>query len=76
MPKYIDVTSKVRWSVAICDRCRFKFAYDDLSPDGDKPGMRVCEKCNDEKDPWALPPRRTEDITLRHPRPDESVTEE
>lgn len=55
---------------AICDRCKLRKAYDELRADGNSPGLRVCEKCWDPIDPWRLAPRRTEDITLRHPRPD------
>jgi len=38
------------------------------------PGLRVCQQgCADEKDPYRLPARKTEKITLRFPRPDVSV---
>lgn len=59
-----------RLSIAICDRCHFKFKYTDLMPDGDKPGLRVCKGCWDEKDPYRLPARQPEPFTLRFPRPD------
>jgi hypothetical protein len=61
-------------SVAICDRCRKKVYYDELKPDGDSPGLRVCKDCNDMEDPYRLPPRKTEDISLQHPRPDQELT--
>src|SRR3972149_580372 len=60
-------------AIAICDRCKFKFKYLELSPDRDKPGLRVCDECNDVRDPYRLPPRQPEPFTLRHPRPDESI---
>lgn len=38
------------------------------------PGLKVCTHgCADEKDPYRLPARKTEKITLAFPRPDESV---
>ncbi len=57
-------------SIAICDRCNFKFPYMALRPDGNTPGLRVCEKCWDPKDPWRLPPIQPDAIALRFPRPD------
>ncbi len=59
--------------IAICDRCHLKKYYDELRPDGDKPGLRVCPDCYDELDRWKLPARKTEDITLRYPRPEEPL---
>lgn len=62
-----------------------KFALDDLSPDINYPGLMVCGtpghvsgkgswsgtgSCSDAIDPYRLPPRETEDITLTMPRPD------
>lgn len=60
-------------SIAICDRCKFKYPYLQLRADGDKPGLRVCEKCWDQRDPYRLPPRQPEAIALRFPRPDVSI---
>lgn len=57
-------------SLAICDRCNFKYHYQSLMEDGNIKGMRVCEDCRDEKDPWRLPPIRPDAITLAKPRPD------
>ena len=57
-------------AMAVCDRCHFKMKYDKLQADGNSPGLRVCQKCYDTKDPWRLAPRPTEDISLRHPRLD------
>lgn len=65
-------------AIAVCDRCNTKRKYLDLVPDGDKPGLRVCDPakfpgCWDEKDPYRLPPRQPDAITLRFPRPDVSI---
>jgi hypothetical protein len=42
-------------------------------PDPNFPGMRVCKVDLDNFDPWRLPARQTENITLRFARPDVSV---
>ena len=43
-------------------------------PDPNFPGLKVCQQgCADEKDPYRLPARKTERITLQYPRPDVSV---
>ena len=73
MPVYIDTTGNSVLSVAICDRCSRKFAYVDLMPDPNFPGMRVCKEDLDQFDPWRLPAIQTENIALRFPRPDVSV---
>jgi hypothetical protein len=42
-----------------------------LVPDPNAPGLRVCkDTCVDVYDPWRLPPRATEDITVRNIRPE------
>ena len=73
MPVYIDTRGHSVLSVAICDRCSRKFAYVDLMPDPNFPGMRVCKEDLDNFDPWRLPALQTENIALRFPRPDVSV---
>ena len=73
MPVYIDTTGNSVLSVAICDRCNRKFAYVDLMPDPNFPGMRVCKDDLDNFDPWRLPARQTENIALRFPRPDQHI---
>jgi hypothetical protein len=43
-------------------------------PDPNFPGLKVCQQgCADNKDPYRLPARQTERITLQYPRPDVSV---
>jgi hypothetical protein len=73
MPVYLDTRGNSVLSVAICDRCSRKFAYTELYPDPNFPGMRVCKQDLDNFDPWRLPARQTENISLRFPRPDVSV---
>jgi hypothetical protein len=69
MPKYLT-----SGAIAVCDRCKLKYLYADLNPDGNSPGLRVCDKCWDTKDPWRLAPRPTEDISLRFARPDVDIS--
>lgn len=74
MPLYLDTRSETVAAVAICDRCKFKFPIGHLVSDPNSPGLRVChDTCVDIFDPWRLPARQTEDITLRYPRPDEPL---
>lgn len=71
MPRYLPVsTSGSVVAIAICDRCKMKMPYTALRADGNSPGLRVCEQCCDQKDPYKLPARQTENITLKYPRPD------
>jgi hypothetical protein len=42
-------------------------------PDPNFPGMRVCKDDLDNFDPWRLPARQTENISLRFPRPDVNI---
>lgn len=58
----------------ICDRCKCCFSLDELMSDPNFPGLRVCRFDLDDYDPYLLPPRETEDITLRFPRPDQVLT--
>jgi hypothetical protein len=70
MPLYLPVNldgNKV--SIAICPRCCMKIQYDDLRQDPNNLNW-YCAECVDLYDPWRLPARKTEDISLRHPRPD------
>ena len=73
MSVYLDTRGNSVLSVAVCDRCNRKFAYVDLMPDPNFPGMRVCKDDLDNFDPWRLPAIQTENIALRFPRPDVSV---
>ena len=73
MPVYLDTRGNSVLSIAICDRCSRKFAYTELMPDPNFPGMRVCKDDLDKFDPWRLPARQTENISLRFPRPDVNI---
>ena len=55
---------------AICDRCKLRYPYQELRADGNSPGLRVCEECCDNKDPWRYPAPRPDPIAVRFARPD------
>lgn len=70
MGLYHPVSTKGSSAVAICDRCKMRYGYDELRADGNAPGLRVCKDCCDVKDPYRLPARQSEVINLRYPRPE------
>ena len=75
MPRFLDTTGNASLAIFICDRCRMKRAIDEAQPDPNFPGLSVCRQgCADEKDPYRLPARKTEKITLKFPRPDAQLT--
>lgn len=77
MPRFLNTTGNASLAVFICDRCKMKRAIVEATPDPNFPGLKVCQQgCADEKDPYRLPARKTEKITLQYPRPDVSVAEE
>lgn len=76
MGLYLDTRSNTNVAIGICDRCRFKYAIVDLCADRNSPGLRVCDKCNDQYDPWRLPAKRPDNITVQYPRPDVDISTE
>lgn len=69
MPIWLNTRGNTTLGIGLCDRCQLKFALDDLIPDGNAPGMRVCKRCCDVFDPYRLPPRQPDDLTLPFYRP-------
>jgi hypothetical protein len=77
MPRFLNTEGNASIAIFICDRCKMKRAIVEAMPDPNFPGLKVCQQgCADEKDPYRLPARKTEKITLQYPRPDVSVAEE
>lgn len=74
MSIWLDPTGKSTYGIGLCGRCSRKMSLDDLHPDPNVNGLMVCRKDLDVFDPWRLPPRQPEDITLRNPRPDTPLT--
>jgi hypothetical protein len=70
MPVFLDTRGKSTLGIGICGRCSRKMSLDDLYPDPNYPGLRVCKDDIDEYDPYRLPARQPEVISLQYPRPD------
>lgn len=70
MGLYLDTRGKIWNTIAICDRCSRKFPLEELFPDPNYPGLRVCKVDRDDLDPYRLPARQTERITTPFVRPD------
>jgi hypothetical protein len=74
MSVWLDTTGNTVISIAICDRCKMKRPYTEISEDRNIRGLRVCNQgCNDERDPYRLPARQPERISIRFPRPDANI---
>jgi len=73
MPLYLDTRGRSTLGFGICARCSRKMSLDDLQSDPNFPGLMVCDKDLDQFDPYRLPARQSEDITLRFVRPDVSI---
>lgn len=73
MPLYLNTRGNSTLGVGICSRCSRKFPLDKLQSDPNFPGLRVCDKDMDQFDPYRLPPRQTEDITLPFMRTDTPI---
>jgi len=77
MPLYLDTRGLSDLAIAICDRCKMKRAHAVMRSDPNFPGLQVCDQgCADNFDPYRLPAAKTEKITIRFPRPDESIAVE
>lgn len=63
MSKFLKTQGKSRLAIAVCLRCSTKVAHSDLQIDPDTQ-MRVCAGCVDQPDPYRLPPRVPDRITL------------
>jgi hypothetical protein len=70
MSRWLDTRGRGNLAIALCDRCQRKFPWDALYPDTNSPGLRVCSDDLDQLDPYRLPARQTETITLAWARPD------
>jgi len=70
MALFLNPRGKTTFGIGICGRCSRKMSLDDLHPDPNSPGLMVCRKDLDQFDPYRLPARQPENITLRFVRPD------
>jgi len=74
MSLWLNTEGLTSLAIAICDRCKMKRPIVDMYSDPNQPGVFACIDCIDEFDPWRLPARESEDITLEHPRPDLDIS--
>jgi hypothetical protein len=70
MPIFLDTRGKSTLAIGICGRCSRKFSMTELLPDPNYPGLLVCDADRDDYDPYRLPARQPEKISLRFARPD------
>jgi hypothetical protein len=70
LSEYLDTVGNNVIGIGLCARCGLKFALDDLASDPNYPSLRCCKDDLDDYDPYRLPPRAVEDVTLEWPRPD------
>lgn len=76
MARFLDTRGRSTLGIGICGRCSIKMSLDDLYPDPNSPGLYVCQDDLDGLDRYRLPARAPDQITLDHPRPDVSLTDE
>ena len=73
MPKYLPPdTIGGTLAIAICYRCKRKIYYGELQTDPNNL-QKYCKECVDIYDPYRLPARAPDLITLQYPRPDEDL---
>jgi hypothetical protein len=73
MPMFLNTKGRATLGIAICSRCSRKFPLDKLNPDPNYPGLRVCDADRDQYDPYRLPARQPESITLPFVRTDTPI---
>ena len=70
MSIYLDTRGLSTLGIGLCDRCSRKMSLTQLMSDPNSPGLRVCREDLDQLDPYRLPPRQSDQITLPFVRPD------
>jgi len=70
MSIWLDTRGRSTLGIAVCARCSRKMSIDELFSDPNSPGLRVCREDLDQLDPYRLPPRQPDNITLPFVRPD------
>lgn len=73
MPIFIDTSGNPTLGLGICARCSRKMPLHELLDDPNVPMLKVCAEDRDDYDPYRLPARETESITLPFVRPDEEI---
>jgi hypothetical protein len=70
MSIWLDTRGRSTLGIGLCARCSRKMSLDELFSDPNSPGLRVCREDLDQLDPYRLPPRQPDTITLPFVRPD------
>ena len=70
MSIWLDTRGRSTLGIGLCARCSRKMSLDQLFSDPNSPGLRVCREDLDQLDPYRLPPRQPDNITLPFVRPD------
>lgn len=73
MSIFLDTRGNPTLGIGLCDRCKRKFPLHELQPDVNFPGLRVCREDADDLDPYRLPAREPDKITLPFVRTDAPV---
>jgi len=73
MATFLDTSGKSTLGIGLCARCSKKMSLTELYSDPNSPGLMVCLKDLDQYDPYRLPARQPDDLTLPFYRPDESI---
>lgn len=75
MPRFLDTRGQPTLNVSLCARCGIKMPAAKLSPDPNSPGLLVCAKDRDRFDPYRLPPRQPDQISVPFVRPDTDLAD-
>lgn len=70
MSYWLDPTGHPTYGIGLCARCSRKMYLEFLYDDPNYPGLKVCMEDLDQLDPYRLPPREPDQITLDFIRPD------
>lgn len=70
---FLNTTGNQTLGVGICSRCQFKFPLAMLTNDPNIPNFKVCRADRDDFDPYRMPARMPDVITLPFVRPDVSL---
>jgi len=74
MSRFLDTTGNSTLGIGICDRCQTKRPLGEFTSDPNAPGLKVCRNpsdgCLDQLDPYRLPARMPDPVTLPFYRPD------
>jgi hypothetical protein len=74
MSIWLDTRGRSTLGIGLCARCSRKMSLEELFSDPNSPGLKVCRADLDQLDPYRLPPRQPDQITLPFVRPDSPLS--